>query len=44
MRNYDEDIIIGDNSKIKEELGWNIKIPIEKTLKDMFDYWIEYYR
>jgi len=44
MRNFDEDVIIGDNSKIKEELGWDIKIPIEKTLKDMFEYWIEYYR
>ena len=44
MRNFDEDVIIGDNSKIKEELGWDIKIPIEKTLKDMFEYWIEYYK
>ena len=44
IRKFDEDVIIGDNSKIKEELGWDIKIPIEKTLKDMFEYWIEYYK
>ncbi|MFX1346864.1 MAG: GDP-mannose 4,6-dehydratase [Promethearchaeota archaeon] len=43
LRKIDEDIIVGDNSKIKEELGWQPTIPIEITLKDMFDYWIEYF-
>ncbi|MFW9876227.1 MAG: GDP-mannose 4,6-dehydratase [Candidatus Thorarchaeota archaeon] len=44
MRTTDEDVILGDNSKIKKELGWSIKHPIEETLKDMFNYWIAYYQ
>ena len=44
LRKTDEDIIIGDNSKIKKELGWDVKIPIEDTLKDMYDYWLNYYK
>ena len=31
-------------SKIKNELGWDISIPIEETLKDMFDYWLDFYQ
>ncbi|MFX1316114.1 MAG: GDP-mannose 4,6-dehydratase, partial [Promethearchaeota archaeon] len=44
LRRTDEDIILGDNSKIREELGWNIKISLEETLRDMFDYWLEFYK
>ncbi|TET59804.1 MAG: hypothetical protein E3J52_05215 [Promethearchaeota archaeon] len=44
LRATDEDTILGDNSKIKTELGWNIASPLEETLKDMFDYWIKYYK
>ncbi|MFW9874098.1 MAG: GDP-mannose 4,6-dehydratase [Candidatus Thorarchaeota archaeon] len=43
LRNIDEDVILGDNSKIKDELGWLPKIPIEITLKEMFIYWLKYY-
>jgi GDP-4-dehydro-6-deoxy-D-mannose reductase len=43
LRKTDEDVITGDNSKIKKELGWQPTIPIETTLKDMFNYWINYY-
>ncbi len=43
LRNTDEDIILGDNSKIKKELGWDVSVPIEETLKDMYDYWLDYY-
>jgi len=43
LRKVDEDMIIGDNSKIKEELGWQPTIPIETTLKEMFNYWQNYY-
>ena len=32
LRRTDEDIILGDNSKIKNELGWDVSIPIEETL------------
>jgi len=44
LRKMDEDEIIGDNSKIKNELGWQPTIPIETTLKEMFNYWINYYK
>ena len=41
MRSSDEDMIIGDHSKITNELSWNPSKPIEETLKDMFEYWIK---
>ncbi len=44
LRKTDEDVILGDNSKIKKELGWDITVPIEDTLKDMYDYWLGYYK
>jgi len=37
-RPLDDPIFVGDNSKIKN-LGWEPKIPLEKTLEDMIDYW-----
>ncbi|MFX1277573.1 MAG: GDP-mannose 4,6-dehydratase, partial [Promethearchaeota archaeon] len=42
MRNVDEDVILGDNSKIKNELGFKNTQSIENVLKDMFDYWISF--
>ncbi|MFX1378915.1 MAG: GDP-mannose 4,6-dehydratase [Promethearchaeota archaeon] len=44
LRRTDEDVILGDNSKIKNELGWEISTPIEETLRDMFIYWLDYYK
>lgn len=44
LRKTDEDIIVGDNSKIKKELDWRPTVSIEETLKDMFKYWLDYYR
>jgi GDP-4-dehydro-6-deoxy-D-mannose reductase len=44
LRKTDEDVITGDNSKIKNELGWQPITPIETTLREMFDYWIDYYK
>jgi len=44
LRKTDEDIIIGDNSKIKTELGWEPRVAIEETLRNMFDYWLNYYK
>jgi GDP-4-dehydro-6-deoxy-D-mannose reductase len=40
MRPYDDPIYIGDNSKLRR-LGWEPKIPMEKTLADMLEYWRE---
>jgi GDP-4-dehydro-6-deoxy-D-mannose reductase len=39
LRPSDEPVILGDNSKIKKDCGWQPKIPIEKTLKDILNYW-----
>ncbi len=39
IRPSDNPIIIGDNSKIKRELGWNPNISIEQSLKDILNYW-----
>jgi len=44
LRKSDEDIIVGDNSKIKSELRWSPKIQIRETLRSMFEYWIEIYK
>lgn len=41
MRPYDDPIYIGDNSKLRR-LGWEPKIPMEKTLTDMLEYWRKY--
>jgi len=43
LRKTDEDVILGDNSKIKE-LGFEITQSIEVILREMYDYWIEYYK
>ena len=38
MRPYDDPVYIGDNSKLRR-LGWEPRIPMEKTLSDMLEYW-----
>ena len=43
LRSLDEDMIIGDHSKITNELSWNPSKPIEETLKEMFEYWLKIY-
>jgi len=44
LRKIDEDIILGDNTKIKQDLGWNVSVPLETVLKEMYDYWMEIYK
>lgn len=41
LRPTDEPIIYGDSSKLKMDTGWKQEIPLEKTLKDMIDFWKE---
>lgn len=31
--------LVGDNKKIKEEISWEAKIPLERTLEDLLEYW-----
>jgi GDP-4-dehydro-6-deoxy-D-mannose reductase len=39
LRPIENDIIIGSYKKIKSEIGWSPKIHIEKSLRDIIDYW-----
>ena len=39
IRTTDEPVIYGDSTKFKKETGWKQEINLEKTLKDMLDYW-----
>ena len=44
IRQTDEDIIIGDNSKITSELGWTPKKALRDTIKEMYEEKINYYK
>ncbi|MEO0106508.1 MAG: GDP-mannose 4,6-dehydratase [candidate division WOR-3 bacterium] len=39
MRKIDIPIMLGDNTKIKREIGWSPKIKLEKTLADLLNYY-----
>lgn len=41
MRPSDIPVTVGDHSKFSLKTGWKPGIPLEKTLRDIFDYWIE---
>jgi GDP-4-dehydro-6-deoxy-D-mannose reductase len=41
MRPSDEPIIQGDNTKFMEKTGWQPEITLERSLKDLLDYWRE---
>ncbi|MEW6069739.1 MAG: GDP-mannose 4,6-dehydratase [Candidatus Thermoplasmatota archaeon] len=44
LRPADEPVIMGDNSKLRRDCNWKPKIPIEKTLKDILEYWRNVYK
>ncbi len=41
LRKTNEDIILGNNNKIKSELGWEITQSVEEILEEMYDFWID---
>ncbi|MFH1249408.1 MAG: GDP-mannose 4,6-dehydratase [archaeon] len=41
MRPSDVPLLYGSYEKFKKETGWEPEIPLEKTLKDLLDYWRE---
>ena len=41
MRPSDVEILIGSYAKFKRQTGWVPKVPFEKTLKDLLNYWRE---
>jgi GDP-4-dehydro-6-deoxy-D-mannose reductase len=38
MRDIDEPILVGDNSRLRK-IGWEPEIPLKKTLHDILDFW-----
>jgi GDP-4-dehydro-6-deoxy-D-mannose reductase len=41
LRAADTPILIGDPSRLHAATGWVPEIPIERTLRDLLDYWRE---
>jgi len=39
LRPTDEQVIVGDVTKLKRDTGWSQKIPMERTVADMLEYW-----
>jgi GDP-4-dehydro-6-deoxy-D-mannose reductase len=39
MRPSDDPIVLGDGTRLRNETGWSPRIPIERTLADLLDYW-----
>jgi GDP-4-dehydro-6-deoxy-D-mannose reductase len=39
LRKVDIPHLVGDNQKIRAETGWEPRIPLERTLADLLDYW-----
>jgi len=39
LRSGDVPTIVGDSAKIRRETGWTPHIPLEKTIRDLWDYW-----
>jgi len=39
LRPSDNPVIAGDRSRISAETGWQPRIPIDRTLEDLLDYW-----
>ena len=37
----DVEVLLGDNTKFKNQTGWEPEIPFEKTMKDLLQYWRE---
>jgi GDP-4-dehydro-6-deoxy-D-mannose reductase len=38
-RPNDTPLLLGDPSRLRDELGWTPEIPIERTLDDLLEYW-----
>lgn len=39
VRPVDNPVVVGDGSKLARETGWTPRIPIERTLADLLDWW-----
>jgi GDP-4-dehydro-6-deoxy-D-mannose reductase len=41
LRPSDVEVLLGDCSKFRDKTGWMPKIPFERTMQDLSDYWRE---
>jgi GDP-4-dehydro-6-deoxy-D-mannose reductase len=41
LRSNEVSQIFGDSTKLRTETGWSPQIPLEKTIRDLLDYWRE---
>jgi GDP-4-dehydro-6-deoxy-D-mannose reductase len=41
LRPSDVEILIGDSSKFRADTGWEPRIPLEQTVRDLLGYWRE---
>jgi GDP-4-dehydro-6-deoxy-D-mannose reductase len=39
MRPSDNPVVLGDNARIRDEVGWTPGIGMEQTLRDLLTYW-----
>ncbi|MBN2408760.1 MAG: GDP-mannose 4,6-dehydratase [Candidatus Aminicenantes bacterium] len=39
LRKVDIPCLVGDSRKIREQTGWEPRLPLERTLADLLDYW-----
>ena len=39
LRPTDERIIVGDVEKLKKDTGWEQRVNLEQTVKEMLEYW-----
>lgn len=39
LRPQDQPVLVGDPRRIREEIGWQPEIPLDRTLRDLLDYW-----
>ncbi len=42
LRPVDIPILVGSPERLKSETGWQPRIEIQQTLRDLYDYWIDY--
>lgn len=43
LRPSDVEILIGDASKFKADTGWEPRVPFDRTLRDILDYWRDHF-
>lgn len=41
LRPADEPILLGDNSKLRRDTGWQPQVPLRESLRRILDYWRE---